>query len=139
MDLNAPYYPEYDAAYADNPSGRSPLTGDEVARLADLTGLPLAEQLGHSANLGPQVCFERPKCSPCLDTLKETYPAKYREALAIIRKGARALAQKPRADMEGFVPVPEHQRRQEKYRLRREIEARNRDAILRGEKYFDRE
>jgi len=71
--------------------------------------------------------------------VKKTDPAKYREALAIIRKGSRTLWEKPRADMEGFVAAPEHQRRQEKYRMRREIEARNREAILRGEKCFDQE
>lgn len=139
IDLNAPYYPEYDAAYPENPSGRSPLTGEQVARLAELTGVPLAEQLGYGTNRGPQVCFERPRRSPCLNAVRKADPRKYREALEIIRTGRRALAERPRADMDGFVPAPEHARRQEKYRQRREIEAKNREAILGGGKQFDTE
>jgi len=137
MDINGPYYPEYDSAYPDNPAGRSPLNPQQVARLAELTGIPLAGQLGHGVNQGPQVCFERPEHSPCLGNLKETNAAGYEEALQIIRDGMNMLAAHPRADMEGFLAAPAHRQRQDKYRLRREMETRNREAIRKGETLFD--
>ena len=139
MDINGPYYPEYDSAYPDHPAGRSPLSAEQVARLMELTGVPLSQQLGHDSNQGPQVCFERPEYSPCLGALKETNPAGYEEALHIIQAGRDLLKTRPRADMEGFIAAPAHQQQQEKYRLRREIEMRNRGAILKGETHFDRE
>lgn len=139
MDLNAPYYPEYDAAYPDHPSGRSPLNGEQVARLEVLTGASLSAQFDHGRNAGPQVCFERPECSPCIAALKDGDPGKYEEALDIIRAGARLLRERPRADMPGFTATPEHRRRQDKYRLRRDIEARNRETLLQGGKRYDTE
>lgn len=139
MDINGPYYPEYDSAYPDHPAGRSPLNPQQVARLAELTGIPLTGQLGHGSNQGPQICFERPEHSPCLGNLKETNPPAYEEALQIIRDGMNMLAAHPRADMEGFLAAPAHRQRQEKYQLCREAEARNREAIRKGETLFDRE
>ena len=47
------------------------------------------------------------------------------------------LEKRPRADMEGFVPCPADQKREEKYARRRSIELRNRAAIRNNEKVYD--
>ena len=41
IDLNAPYYGNYASAYPDNLFGRSPLDNRQLARLAELTGVPV--------------------------------------------------------------------------------------------------
>ena len=138
MDINAPYYGEYDSAYPDHPGGRSPLNPGQVARLTELTGVDLMGQMGHTSNAGPQVCFERPELSPCLAGLQESNETAYEEALNIIRSGAEMLAARPRADMAGFTAAPEHQARHCKYHVLRERERQAREAILTGRSLFDR-
>lgn len=126
IDANAPYYPTEDCAYPQNPSGRSPLSFSEIQRLFELAGSG-AEKFGYAkeqisrqdAPFGrwkngtvkdriaarlyrfEVVSFDRPEMSPILKAVEAGSPA-YGEALGIIRRGAERLAQKPRADMEGY-------------------------------------
>ena len=58
-------------------------------------------------------------------------------ALAIIEEGRRNLVARPRADMPGFHLVAETEiRQQAKYDRLRSAEAKSREAIVRGEKYY---
>lgn len=136
IDLNGVYYPTYACAYPDSLTGRIPLDRAQLGRLAQLTGVPFAEQRSHGANGGPEVSFDRPELSPCLSRLDRHGPA-YREALSIIRAGSETLARRPRADMPGFIPSLPDQRREAKYAVRREIEMKNRAAIRTGGKVYD--
>ena len=61
MDLNAPYYPSYASAYPEHLAGRSPLADAQLARLEELTGVPLRSLAGHRSNRGPQISFDRPE------------------------------------------------------------------------------
>lgn len=137
VDLNAPYYPYYETAYPGNLGGRAPLTPAQVARLTELTGVPFADQASFSKNQGPQITFERPELSPCLDAIKVTNAEAYEEALAIIRAGQQQLAERPSADMPGFFIDGDDARRQQKYALREAIEQRNREALRHGGKVYD--
>jgi hypothetical protein len=136
IDLNAPYYPTYASANPANLAGRCPLDREKLQRLEQLTGVPLAKQAAHDKNQGPQVSFDRPDLSPCLVSIKDD--AVRAEALAIIRAGAEMLARNPEADREGFRPGTMDQWRQDKYTARQQLEARNREAIRRGQKAYDR-
>ena len=138
IDLNAPYYPAFASAHPDNLAGRSPLNDQQLARLEELTGVPLRRLAGHAENRGPQVTFDRPELSPCLGPLANQDRAKYAEALALIRAGREALAQHPEADVPGFVPCETDQWREQKYAARRQQEERNRAALRRGEKAYER-
>ena len=138
LDLNAPYYPTFASAYPNNLAGRAPLDDKQLARLEQLTGVPLRKMAGHGENRGPQVCFDRPELSPCLAPLADKTDVKYTEALALIRAGRDALALKPEADMPGFQACPTDQWRQEKYLARQQTEQRNRDALRQGQKVYDR-
>jgi hypothetical protein len=143
IDLNAPYYAHYASAYPDNLAGRSPLDNSEIARLTELTGVPFAQLAGHGKNRGAQISFDRPARSACLEKIAEPKPTDglertaapdspgYREALAIIRRGAARLAAKPRADMAGFVPCATDREREKKYTKRRKIERSCREAAAR--------
>jgi hypothetical protein len=137
IDLNAPYYPSYDCTYPDNLAGRSPLSNAQIERLGRLTGVPFANLANHRANLGPQVSFDRPELSPCLNKFKDTNDPGYVEALEIIRAGSRMLQERPRADMDNFRPCPLHQQRQQQYVMRQQIEMRNRQAIRKGQKHYE--
>ena len=137
IDLNGPYYPEYACAYPDHLTGRSPLNPAQIARLSELTGVPLARLAGFHSSQGPQISFDRPPLSPCLANIADRDSDAWREALAIIEAGRDMLAQRPRADMEGFVMNPVDQARQDKYLHRQEIEMRNRAAIREGRKEYD--
>ena len=137
IDINAPYYSRYACAYPEHLTGRSPLNGEQIARLTALTGVPFVSLTGYVANRGPDVCFERPELSPCLTSLQGKDEAAYREALAIIEAGKAMLAQRPRADMTDFVPCPTDQQRQQKYVDRQQVELRNRAAIVAGGKAYD--
>ncbi len=138
LDLNGVYYPTYACAYPESLSGRSPLDGKQLARLAELTGVPFGQLRSYNANQGPQVSFARPELSPSLAKFTDRNDPKYQEALAIIRAGKEMLATRPRADMPGFTPCEKDRLREEKYAQRRQIESRNRQAIRRGEKVYDR-
>ncbi len=98
IDLNAGYYGSYDTEYPHHPFGRSPLTGQQVRRLSELTGVKLGTTGSELA--GNQVSFTRPAMSLCLSKLERGDP-RYAEALAIIEAGAAQLRQLPRCDMVG--------------------------------------
>ena len=117
IDLNAPYYGSYHSAYGANLYGRAPLSFEQVADLADLTGLPYGPyrnpqvrgrmdgRLNHGPTAGTelagsQVNFTRPELSPCLAKLDPRDP-RYQRAIAIIREGQAALRRQPREDMLG--------------------------------------
>jgi len=136
MDLNAPYYPVYESAYPDHLAGRCPLDSRQLARLEQLTGVPIGRMADHKRNRGPQVCFDRPELSPCLQQLDPASGA-YGEALAIIREGRTMLARRPRADMPGFVPAEDGRRRLAFHAERREAEAGSLEAIRGGGKVYD--
>jgi len=138
IDLNAPYYPSYASAYPDNLAGRSPLDDKQLARLEELTGVPLRRLADHGSNRGPQVSFDRPEVSPCLDQLTEKTGPKYQEALALIRAGQELLAKRPEADMPGFLANERDQWRDQKYLARMQREARNRAAIRQGVKLYEK-
>ncbi|MCX6905073.1 MAG: hypothetical protein NTW03_16655, partial [Verrucomicrobia bacterium] len=137
MDLNAPYYPSFACAYPGNLAGRSPLDNPQLARLEELTGVPLRRQAGCADNQGPQVCFDRPELSRCLGKLSNPDDPKRQAALTIIRAGAQSLARNPEADSPGFIPCPTDQWREKKYQAREETERRNREAMREGRKQFE--
>ena len=117
MDLNGPYYPTFACNFRNNIYGRSPLTNEELVRLNALTGANLAtdgwnnEQRWNFA----KVVFERPELSPCLADLDKN-SAEYKEALEIIRSGAKVLNERTRADMVNFQMKDEDDlRRLQKY------------------------
>jgi hypothetical protein len=138
IDLNAPYYPTYACAYPDHLAGRSPLDDAQLARLEQLTGVPLRQLAGHRENRGPQISFDRPERSPLLTNFTDKADAKLQEALAIIRAGADLLAKKPEADAEGFQPCLIDQWRQHKYLVRQQAEQRSRDALRSRTRVFEK-
>jgi hypothetical protein len=138
IDLNAPYYPSYASAYPVNAAGRSPLEDGELESLEKLTGVPLRGQLAHNANRGPQVSFDRPAASPCLESLRGRNAAAHAQALELIERGQRRLRERPEADAAGFVACAQDRWREERYLARRELEARNRAAIRDGRKVYER-
>jgi hypothetical protein len=114
IDMNAPYYGTYASAYPDNLFGRSPLDDGQLARLTELTGIPLnARNTGAELN-GSQVNFTRPELSPCLAAFGNRDDPKYQQALSIIEAGCRTLLARPRADMPGFIACEKDCRIQEK-------------------------
>ena len=137
IDLNATYYPRYDCAYPDNLTGRSPLNNKQLKRLSELTKVPFDRLAAHNSNLGPQVSFDRPELSPCLQKFKERTDPNYIEALAIIEAGSMMLKKRPRADMPGFQACPIDQQRQQQYTARQQIELQNRRSIQKGLKLYD--
>jgi len=134
IDINAPYYPTYDSAYPGNTTGRSPLDKAQLELLSKLTGAQFRG--GHRNNAGPQVSFDRPELSPCLQKLAKDSP-EYTKALEIIRKGQEYLKAKPRADMPGFVPAEYAQKRRSFYEERKQRELEVRKAIQEGRKIYD--
>jgi len=117
IDLNAPYYGSYHSVYGENLYGRAPLGFEQLADLADLTGLPYRAyrdpaqrgRLDGRINHGPlegtelagsQVNFTRPELSPCLAGL-DPRDLRYQQALAIIRQGQEMLRRQPREDQLG--------------------------------------
>ena len=134
IDINATYYPYYESAYPNNPTGRCPLDNGQYRRLGQLTRARFVT--GHGRNRSAAVSFDRPEMSPCLQKLDKSSAA-YKEALAIIQAGKAMLAKRPRADMDGFVPCEWHRKVLAKYQRRREIELANRKAIREGKKLYD--
>jgi hypothetical protein len=137
IDLNAPYYPSYASAYPEHLAGRSPLDNEQLARLEELTGVPLRRLAGHRSNLGPQISFDRPEQSPGLASLPDPADPRRAEALELIRVGAAQLRARPDADMPGFVACATDQWREAKYRARQQAEFRSRQALRSGMKHFD--
>ena len=133
MDLNAPYYPQYECAYPDNPGGRMPLTFEEQARIEKLCGKKIAISHGHRQR--EQLNFARPELSRILEGMKGK--AGYDEALSLIKLGAERLRKTPRCDMDGFVPCADDMKREKRYQRRLEAERRAYDAIKAGRKIYD--
>ncbi|MCP5536670.1 MAG: hypothetical protein H7A51_10645 [Akkermansiaceae bacterium] len=134
IDLNAPYYPDYESAYPDGVAGRAPLNKSELDKLTSLTGKEFT--LRHGPNKRAQVSFERPELSPCLRQL-DPKSENYRKALMIIKQGAARLKETPRCDMDGFEPSAQDRKRLIKYTGRMDIENKNRQAIRDGRKNYD--
>jgi len=134
VDINAPYYPCYECAYPQNLGGRSPLTSDVLNRLQALTGIKIANSF--SARQRSMISFLRPEMSRILLPVMTNATAKA-EALAMIRDGARLLMEKPRADMEGFVPNKHDLAREKKYEERQAHEQAVYEAIRTGKKLYD--
>ena len=137
IDLNAPYYPSYASASPNNLAGRSPLDDRQLARLEQLTGVPVRQLAGHASNRGPQVSFDRPELSPCLAGLTDKAGTNYLAAVALIRQGRQQLAERPEADQPGFQPCAVDQWREAKYQDRLRREARNREAIQSGRRLLE--
>jgi hypothetical protein len=137
IDLNGVYYPDYTCAYPESLTGRCPLDNAQLARLSALTAFPFANTRSFDTSRGPQISFERPALSPCLAPLADKKDPRYLEALAILQSGHEMLLKRPRCDMPGFVPCEADQRREAKDARLREMEARNREAIRRGERHYD--
>ena len=145
IDMNAPYYGSYYSVYRDHVYGRAPLDDAQLARLADLTGLPYKVPAEH-VNLnhtslagteldGSQVNFTRPELSPCLIRLADPNDPRHREALAIIQAGKDRLATQPREDMLGPRAVPIaalDQQRDERCQRQQQCEAAARQAVRNG-------
>ena len=129
IDLNAPYYPTYASAYPENLAGRSPLDNEQIAKLTELTGVPFAQLASFNGNRGPQISFDRPELSPCLQSLPEEFLGNRTSARELIERGMMTLMLTPRADMEGFVPCAEDRRREQVYTAWRAAEAESRRAI----------
>ena len=102
--------------------------------LKALTGVQIANS--HGARQRSTLSFARPEKSRILAGLAPDAPARA-EALALIQEGARRLKEKPRADMEGFVPAAEDQAREAKYQARLAEERLAYAAIREGKKVYD--
>lgn len=135
IDLNGIYYSQYESAYPENPAGRSPLTAEELDRLGKLTDIDFGKLGGFNRSLGPQISFERPELSPCLNGVRNQ--KQYTEALQIIRDGQLRLQEVPRADMAGFVPCEQHRMQLAKYNTRLQYEEENRKAITEDRAYYE--
>ena len=132
LDLNGPYYPVYESAYPDNIAGRCPLNDEEMKELGRLVALDFWELAKHQRQLGPQISFERPEKSPCLERVRGD-KRKYRKALALIQLGQQRLLERPRADMDDFVPCEKNLAQMQKYVKRQQIEFKNKQAAATGE------
>ena len=66
-------------------------------------------------NVGPQISFERPEVSPCLDNIRDN-KEKYDEAVALIRLGGERLKIKPNGSLvEDFIPCQKDRERLLRY------------------------
>jgi hypothetical protein len=140
LDLNAPYYPYYECAYPDSPSGRSPLTHAELQRLGQLCELDFNGRLkNHGRVSRAQICFERPELSPCLARIPASDSPARQEALEIITLGAKRLRQTPRCDMANFRPCPKDLERLALFDRRDDIERQFRKAIREKTKLYDKD
>ncbi|MHC5162245.1 MAG: HzsA-related protein [Planctomycetota bacterium] len=130
VDLNGPYYPTTLSTYPESRPGRCPLNDVELTTLGWLTGFNFNDEELTSAQgfTRPQISFDRPELSPCLKSLEKD-SGKYRQALALIRKGQERLRERPRADMPGFVPWEEDLQRMAHVEKYSKIEADSREAI----------
>jgi hypothetical protein len=110
IDLNGVYYGTFSCARPYNFGGRAPIDPDGLRRLAELTGLPVTDEVHDSyvdltrpelslcltANLPPEFGGSAPSGEARFTSAED--PA-YRESLAIIRAGEQSLAERPRMDM----------------------------------------
>ena len=137
IDINAPYYPTYYSAYPNNMGGRTPLDDREMKQLGQLTGINWGAEVNFDRNTGPWVSFDRPELSPCLAKFTGKDDPKYKEALSLIQTGKERLTQRPRGDLADFQPCEKDLQREAFYQERLQIEWRNREAVLKGEKMYD--
>jgi len=138
LDLNATYYPVYESAYPDHIAGRCPLNDTELKRLGQLTGIDFNALNDYRRKAGPQIAFERPELSPCLDKIRND-KTKYNEAVALIAAGGERLKTKPNGSMvEGFVACEKDQERIARYEYRLAEERRFLKARADGTKAFDK-
>ena len=136
MDLNAPYYPQYETAYPANFGGRMPISRAERDRLQALCGVVIGHE--HWRNQREQLNFTRPECSRILaGPAAATNAAAYAEALAILEKGRATLAKTPRCDMEGFVPCAVDRAREVRYQRRLAREREIYEAIRENKEIID--
>ena len=153
IDLNVPYYRSHVTFYRTNTFGRCPLSHKELAELGRLAAAAPGKTKyawdrvgdygvrrlnGLIMAHGSPINFTRPKRSLCLRGFEDKKDPNYLRALALIQKGKRRLAEHPRLDMPGFQPCAADQARLDHRAKRREIEKRNREAILKGQKVYDR-
>ena len=139
IDLNAPCYSTSDCAYPQNPTGRTPLSREELRKLFSLCGKDVKVFDTHTVNArrfpGEEpVSFDRPELSKILEGVEGQNRA---EALKLIRLGAERLKSKPRADTAGFENSPEYLYRQKRFELFEALETAFRKAELAGEKMKD--
>ena len=154
IDLNCPYSPSHVTCYGNNTVGRSPLDHKDLAELGKLVlQSPNGKQYGWSrvneytcgqigsimAKHGSPVSFTRPEKSLCLTGFDSRQAPGYLGALALIRKGAQNLASHPRCDMPHFTPCEADRARLDHLARRQEVEQRNREAIVRGDRLYDRQ
>ena len=138
LDLNAVYYPVYESAYPDNIAGRCPLSDTELKRLGQLTGIDFAALNDYRRKAGPQIAFERPELSPCLDKIRYDQ-SKYAEAVALIAAGGERLKSKPNGSIvEGFVACEKDRERTARYEFRQAEERRFMKARADGKKEYDK-
>ncbi|MDR1054139.1 MAG: hypothetical protein LBL39_08180 [Planctomycetaceae bacterium] len=140
IDLNAPYYPTYMTSFPNNRFGRSPLSDEQLNRLAALCGYKNNFRSGNSDGqvaLDWAIAFSRPELSPCLSKLPKD-SQEYKEALAIIAAGKTALETTPRGENPNNVAAstPET-KQQEKYNFLKSIEQKMRNAIVNNKKLYD--
>lgn len=134
IDLNAPYYPEFESVRPDNPAGRSPITRAQLDRLQKLTGQTVSNNYG--ARQRPLVSFDRPELSPILAKLDRNSP-EYREALEILRAGKEVLAKSDPDYLPGFAPCEKDRQRNAKYDARAAVESDVYAALRTGRKLYD--
>lgn len=138
MDLNGVYYPVYETSFSEGWAGRCPLTDEEVERLCELTGLDFTKLNTSQRKLGPQISFDRPEKSPCLDSIRHDRE-KYREALSLLRLGRQRLRKTPRGDIEKDLVICEKNKEQlRKYIERLEENRLHYKAESTGSKYYDK-
>ena len=138
IDINAPYYPTYGTSYREGRYGRAPISADDLKRLQTLTG-------ANEWDVTFGVSFDRPELSPCLARLVKDgdweaarKTPEYQEALAIITRGAEALAAQDRGEDPNWAPTdPVEINQQAKYDRLEEREALVRRAILEGKRLTD--
>jgi hypothetical protein len=154
IDLNAPYYAQYEDYYTTNTWGRSPLDHRQLLQLGQLVSAApggkhwgwnsVTEYIGGAAPPGSlmasgeiPVDFTRPERSACLRAFPTTNSPGYTEAIALIRTGQAMLTEHPRADMPGFKPCGADQERLDAWRQRQEIEQGVWQAMREGRQVYD--
>jgi hypothetical protein len=138
MDINAAYYPVYESAYPENIAGRCPLNNKEMKQLGKLTGIDFWALNDYKRKAGPQISFERPELSPCLDRIRDDKAA-YDEAVALIAVGGSRLKTVSNGSVvENFVPCKKDQDRLLRYSERLKEENRFLKARAEGRKEYDR-
>jgi len=141
MDVNAPYYPDYDTAVGYErfvPGGRSPVDKTAQDTIEKLTGCKVGKSAGDS--FPDMFSFDRPEQSPGLDTIRNRPEKKtdYEKAVSILKLGNTVLKQRPRGDvLEDFVPCGEDARRQERYARMEKQEVEVYKAIRADECLYD--